>query len=555
MANENLKYFGIDLGTTYSVIAYIDDTGRPSVVRNQTTGRETTPSVVYFENADNVVVGDAAKNVAVLYPERVVSRVKRMMGGDNQWEYDGATFTPESISALILKQLAADAAAATGAPLGPVVITVPAYFGLLERDATKKAGQIAGLDVIGIVPEPVAAALEYEIDGRQGPQTVLVYDLGGGTFDTTVIRIDDEAIEVLCTDGDQQLGGVDWDARLVQYIVDEFLDRASPEEDPLSDDSFMQDLAHTVEQVKRELSNVTSRQVPLRYAGANAMIEVTREKFEEITIDLLDRTIECNDRTLAKLGDKLGSDDAKQLIDTVLLVGGSSRMPMVTQRLREEYGWEPRLHDPDMAVAKGAARFALSRALWSWDGTGQAPTAAEIRQRGADLAQQMVIDEDVLLTIGAKRITTVLPKSFGVKFLRSEATSFNDNSSYYVRHLVHADEALPIEPRAVDAVTVHDNQKQVNIEIYEQGGAVESEELDDNKAMDQGAGVISGLPPLPRNSPIDITVAVDIDGILSLRAVEPTSGRDLNIQVQVSVLSQEQVVEATRAVSAIAVRS
>ncbi len=554
MSSENIHYFGIDLGTTYSVLAYIDDTGRPSVVRNQTTGHDTTPSVVYFENADNVVVGETAKNVAMLYPDRVVSQVKRTMGEEHQWEYDGRTFTPESISALILKQLAADGAAATGRPLGPVVITVPAYFGLLERDATKKAGQIAGLDVIGIVPEPVAAALEYQVDGRQGTQTVLVYDLGGGTFDTTVIRIDEGAIEVLCTDGDQRLGGVDWDARLVDYVLGEFMDRAMPQEDPRSDEAFMQDLAHTVEQVKRELSNVTTRQVPMRYAGANAMIEVTREKFEEITADLLDRTIDCNNRTLAKLASKLNIADSKSAIDIVLLVGGSSKMPMVTQRLQREYGWEPQLHDPDMAVAKGAARFALSRALWSWDGTGEAPSPAELRQRASDLAQRMVIDEEALISVGSKRITTVLPKSFGVKFLKPQANGYGDDS-FFIKHLVHADESLPIESRAVDAMTVYDNQQQVSIEIYEQGGAVESPDLQDNKALDQGAGLITDLPALPKNSPIDITIHVDTDGILSLRAVEPTSGKDLTIQVQVSVLSQEQMADATATVSHIAVRS
>ncbi|RGC65771.1 Chaperone protein DnaK [Micromonospora sp. MW-13] len=555
MSDENLTFFGIDLGTTYSVVSYIDETGRPAVVRNVITNNETTPSVVYFEEGSGeVVVGEAAKNVSRLYPSRVVERVKRSMGREAQWEFDGTTYTPESISALILKQLAQDAEYYTKRPVRQVVITVPAYFGLLERDATRNAGRIAGLDVVEVVPEPVAAALQYDLDGET-TRTVLVYDLGGGTFDTTVIRIDADTVEVLCTDGDQQLGGADWDARLVQYLVDEFVGHAGPADDPTLDEEFMQDLALTAEEVKRQLSTVTSRRVPMRYAGASTSVEVTRETFEEVTRDLLDRTVEYTERTLHTLGDKLGIAEPAAAIDEVLLVGGSSKMPAVARRLTEKWGWTPRLHDPDLAVAKGAARFALSRALWAWDGQGAAPTAEEKQERASALALALGVDEESLAASASRRIVTVLPKSFGVKLQDTSAPDWRSQPDrMYVEHLIHANEALPIEGRELDARTIEDGQTAVRIEIYEQAGAAESPDLAANKPVDRGAGVIGGLPPLPRHSPVAISMGVSVGGELRLHAVEPGSGQELTIEVQVSVLSEDEVHQAREVVAALTVR-
>ncbi|MFI1195448.1 Hsp70 family protein [Micromonospora sp. NPDC020750] len=555
MSDENLTFFGIDLGTTYSVVSYIDETGRPAVVRNVITNDETTPSVVYFEEGTGeVVVGEAAKRVSRLYPSRVVERVKRSMGREAQWEFDDTTYTPESISALILKQLAQDAEYYTKRPVHQVVITVPAYFGLLERDATRNAGRIAGLDVVEVVPEPVAAALQYDLGGET-TRTVLVYDLGGGTFDTTVIRIDADAVEVLCTDGDQQLGGADWDARLVQYLVDEFVGHAGPADDPTLDEEFMQDLALTAEEVKQQLSTVTSRRVPMRYAGASTSVEVTRETFEDVTRDLLDRTVEYTERTLNTLGDKLGIADPAAAVDEVLLVGGSSKMPAVARRLAERWGWTARLHDPDLAVAKGAARFALSRALWAWDGQGAAPTAEEKQQRASALALALGMDEESLTASANRRIVTVLPKSFGVKLQDTSAPDWRSQpENMYVEHLVHANEALPIEGRKLDARTIEDGQTAVQIEIYEQAGAAESPDLAANKPVDRGAGVIGGLPPLPRHSPIAISMGVSVGGELRLHAVEPGSGQELTIEVQVSVLSEDEVHQAREVVAALTVR-
>ena len=555
--DEAITYFGIDLGTTYSAISYIDDSGRPTVVRNTISGSETTPSAVYFENESNVVVGAYAKNVAKLYPDRVVQRVKRDMGRERQWEFDGKSHTPESISALILKQLAQDGRDYSGREVNQVVITVPAYFGMLEKDATRKAGRIAGLDVIGIVPEPVAAALQYEVVAGE-ERTVLVYDLGGGTFDTTVIRISSDRIDVLCTDGDQELGGADWDDRLTSYLVQEFVSKANPSHDPLDDAQFMQELVLTAEEVKRSLSQAAMRSVPLRFAGAAAVIEVTREVFEQQTRDLLDRTIDLTDRTLQKLATKLGEADAAARIDEVLLVGGSAKMPAVKARLAEKYGWQPRLHEPDLAVAKGAARFALNRAVWTADTeSGPQPTKAQQAERIAAIATRTGMDEDVLRTFAAKTITNVLPKAFGVRLVDTDRPGWQNDieGASYIHHLVHADETLPSGDRELAASTVTANQTAVRIEVHEQAGGTESRELSANKPVDHGEGTIDVPPGLPAHSPINVTMFVDEEGLLSVSAVEPSSGKNLKIRVRVSVLSDEEVSRAEAAVSAIQVRS
>ncbi|HSV66451.1 MAG TPA: Hsp70 family protein [Mycobacteriales bacterium] len=552
MPGDATRHYGIDLGTTYSAVAFIDETGRPTMVRNSLTNDETTPSVVYFENADNVVVGKTAKDIAQLYPDRVVSLVKREMGQDRQWDYDGTVYTPESISALILRRLVEDTRLYTGQDVSRAVITVPAYFGMLERDATRKAGEIAGLEVLGIVPEPVAAALEYEVtDGAD--RTVLVYDLGGGTFDITVIRISVDAIEVLCTDGDQKLGGADWDERLLSFLVDELI-AVNPGTDPRDDEQFMQELAITAEETKRSLSQVESRSLPLRMAGASALVTVTRQAFAERTRDLLDRTIDYTRRALGRLREK----DPDATIDEVLLVGGSTRMPMVAERLRAEFGWSPRLHDPDLAVAKGAARFALGRSVWQWDrDDGAMPTPEQRQKRVDQLALETGLPADTIAAIAVKKITNVLPKAFGVKLIDTSQPGWEDNpdGAMYVEHLVHADDPLPSGPHRLSARTAYASQTSVEVQVYEQAGQVETSSLSGNKSVDRGAGVISGLPPLPKGSPLDITMIVDEEGLLSVRAMEPRTGKGLVIEVRVGVLSQEDVDRARQAVAGITVRA
>jgi molecular chaperone DnaK len=545
--------FGIDLGTTFSVAAYVDEAGRPSIARNS-LGSETTASVVYFENPASVIVGDTAKRSSLIYPDRVISRIKRSMGQKRNYQFDGADYTPESISALILKQVAQDAALATGHKVAQVVITVPAYFGMLERDATRKAGEIAGLDVVGIIPEPVSAALHYDAITDSVGKTLLVYDLGGGTFDTTVIRIEADDIRVLCTDGDQELGGSDWDSALVGCLLAKFLQEAEPTEPPEEDPDFMQELVLLAEEVKIQLSQAASRPVPLRFAGSAARLEITRAEFEGLTRDLLDRTIMITRRMLATLADRHGPTT----IDEVLLVGGSVRMPAVASRLRAEFGWEPKLHEPDLAVAKGAALYAVSRAVHRWREEEQQRSGgdlASVQDAVEEISLRTGIAADVLAQVASRQTRNVLPKAFGVELLDRSRPNWEADpaSASYVEHLVHANDTLPTGPRQLAAATVSPGQQAVEIAIYEQAGAQESPAMDSNHPVNDGAKTISGIPPLPAGSPIAITMTVDDEGLLSVTAVEPRSGEQLRIDVRVSVLTDEEVHAAKKAISAITV--
>jgi molecular chaperone DnaK len=548
------RVFGIDLGTTYSAIAHLDETGRPTVCRNS-DNMETTPSVVHFETPDNVVVGQLAKDSAVLDPDNVVSLIKRQMGEDFPQSFHGADQTPESISSFILRALAADAENQTGAPVDKVVITVPAYFGAKQKDATLKAGLIAGLDVIGVVPEPVAAALYYGTTAGSDDRTVLVYDLGGGTFDTTVIKVGAEEITVLVTDGATDLGGADWDAQLSALLLERFTATADVPGSPEDDPEFMQKLAGEAEGLKKALSKRESRPVSLAFGGAAARIEVSRADFEARTVNLLDRSIEIVRRTLAKLEDKVPGTK----IDEVLLVGGSTHMPVVAERLVAEFGWSPKLQDPDLAVAKGAAVFALSRVMWRMqqDALEQAGSQAEGAAAAAkvvqEVARQFGMSETVAVELAKRKPTSVLSKAFGVRVQRSAA-----DTTEYVKHLAFADDALPTGPRTMTGHTLYPEQTSVEIALYEQAGTVASEDLSANNPLTDGAGVIQDIPPqtpaefaiAPRA--VDIVMEINDDGLLELSATERSTGQELQIAVKVG-LSAEAVDQAKAASSKISV--
>jgi molecular chaperone DnaK (HSP70) len=532
--------FGIDLGTTYSCVAYIDDTGRPAVAKNS-LGEDTTPSVVYFETPDNVVVGRDAKNSAKLDPDHVVSLIKRQMGQDVELEFHGETHTPESISALILAELARSAAEFTGEPVRDVVITVPAYFGVAEREATRNAGKIAGLNVLNVVPEPVAAALHYEVVAAEGERTILVYDLGGGTFDTTVIRLSEKEINVVCTDGDHHLGGADWDDRVVRYLLDSFL-AEHPDSDAGDNEDFLQELTIAAEDMKKALSSTQSRRHNMRFGGDVSRVELSRETFEQITAELLDRTLDITERAVSTAREK-----GVTFFDEVLLVGGATRMPAVAAALRgPRFGFAPRLHDPDLAVAKGAARFALIESVKlhlpeAGAGTGSAiPSATAVQA----VAYQLGVTPDTVMRLAEKRVTTVVPRAFGIKVVDPDDPA---HRRLYVEHILEANTALPVSPDTQHFGTVEANQVEVEIEIWEQAGATVSPELADNTPI--GRGVITGLPPLPKNSPIDVTFAMNETGLLTVHAVELKTGKDLHIELQIQGLTDEQVAEARNRVA------
>jgi len=546
------RVFGIDLGTTYSAIAYIDETGRPTVCRNDNNA-ETTPSVVQFETADNVVVGQTAKDFAVIDADSVVTLIKRKMGEAEEYEYHGQVHTPASISALILRSLAADAAKYTNGPVKQVVITVPAYFGAKQKEATKEAGLIAGLDVVGILPEPVAAAVHYDLMSGGADKTVLVYDLGGGTFDTTVIQVSASDIAVLCTDGATDLGGADWDLRLRDHLLQRFVAEASPAEAPDEDGEFLQQVANKAEEVKKQLSMRENRPVQLQFAGAAARIEVTRAEFETMTADLLDRSVEIVQRTLATLETR----SPGATIDEVLLVGGSTRMPMVAERLVKEFGWDSKLHDPDLAVAKGAAIFALSRVVYRMqeEAKAKASTEAEGEREAAkvvtEVAQQYGLSTATVKQLSGKKPQSVLPKAFGVRVQKS-----TDDERKIVKHLAFANDVLPTGDRSFTGQTVHHTQTEVEIALYEQAGTVVSEELSANNPLTDGAGRITGIPPQPVGglATINMIMSIDEDGLLRLHATEESTGRDLIIKVSVG-LSAEQLDDAIDVSSKISVSS
>ena len=562
MSEPQQGIFGIDLGTTYSVVGFIDEAGRAAVTRNS-EGDDTTPSVVYFESADNVVVGKVAKESAGLYPDQVVSLIKREMGDrDYQREFFGIKHTPPSISALILSALAKDAGTDTGRKVTDAVITVPAYFGLLEKDATRQAGEIAGLNVIGIVPEPVAAALHYGVTGSADGTTFLVYDLGGGTFDISLIKMTETSVEVLAVGGDHRLGGADWDEKLFDYIVDQTIEACG--DDSLRDDEAMlQDLRTLAEKTKRDLSAAESKTVIVRYTGTAAKFTVTRKQFEEMTADLLDETIRITARTL---------DEAEQRypgirgqISQLLLVGGSSRMPAVSERLKSEFDWEPRLTDPDLAVAKGAALYAAGQTVRFVETGGEDGQQAAGEQTGGTpgagipapgpvtdeavraVAMQSGLDEERVRDLARRTVVNVLPKSIGIKLVDTTKPNWEDDidSAFYIEHLVAAQTQLPFPGRTFVANTLTNHQEAIEIEIWEQAGASPSSDLTANHRVDEG-GVIRGLGPfaLPQGSPINIDIKVDAEGTVHLHGMEPKSTHDVDIFVRISILSEEQVAEA-----------
>jgi molecular chaperone DnaK len=553
--------FGIDLGTTYSAVAYIDDTGRPVVARNH-YGNETTPSVVHFETESNVVVGQVAKESAMLDEDHVVSLVKRQMGNaDYAPVFHGQQHNAASISALILKALAGDAAMESGREVSQVVISVPAYFGILEKEATRQAGEIAGL-VVGIVPEPVAAALAYGVFEGDEEKTLLVYDLGGGTFDITIIRITPTALDVVIVDGDHKLGGADWDRRIFDLLRDAVA--AEVGEDVIDDDpALIQDLWNHAEETKKRLSMSESRPVVIRTGGGSAKVDVTRAQFEQLTRDLVDQTIQITERALASAEER--EPGITQQITDVLLVGGSSKMPMISAALSQAFGWSPKLADPDLSVAKGAALYAAGALAREWvdrttdgaEGPGTVevdavPTEEEVREGVEQVAASFQIDVDAVENLAARPVSNSLPKSIGVALVdttvaRWDAPGLAERPKY-IHHIVDAQTSLPYSAtEPFIAGTAFANAEQIVVEIYEQAGGRPGRELHENAP--RGSGVLRDLGPynLPAGSPIHLYFDITTEGLVRLRAVEPKSGRDVHVEARVALLTQEEF-EASREV-------
>jgi molecular chaperone DnaK len=540
--------YGIDLGTTYSCIASVDGSGRPVVLKSA-VGEDTTPSVVYFESPENVVVGRQAKDSAVLAPHLVVELVKRQMGEDVHYSFHGQDHTPESISALILRELAHAAEQQTGEEVRDVVITVPAYFGLLEREATRKAGRIAGLNVLDVLAEPVAAALNYQVLDYQGagdqPQVrhIFIYDLGGGTFDTTVIRIDGDDIQVICTDGNHHLGGADWDSTIIDYLLRGFTEQY-PQLDPGGDEQFMQDLATSAEQLKKALSATQARKYNVRFDGSVVQLELTREHLDELTSELLERTMAITERTLATAREK-----GVERFDDVLLVGGMTITPSIAQTLKERFGLDARLQDPHLAVAKGAALFALMKKVKvSMPGDeGDADPAPGAAQQVAD---QLGITLEQVENMAAKHVATVVPRAFGLKVVDGNDPIFKtdpNRAREYISHLLTANTRLPADTGPQTFLTITDNQREVKLEVWEQAGSIASEELEHNTHI--GEGILADLPRRPAGAPFQVVFHMTETGLLKVHGREADSGREVRFEIQIGGLDETEVRKATAAVA------
>jgi molecular chaperone DnaK (HSP70) len=534
--------YGIDLGTSYSCVAKVDDTGRAVVLKNA-IDEYTTPSVVYFESANSVVVGQDAKDAALIFPELVASQVMRQMGDSNvHWEFHGVEHTPVSVSALILRELTRAAAEECGERVRDVVITVPAYFGIAAREATRQAGQLAGLEVLDILAEPVAAALHYQAVNDTGTtRHLLVYYLGYA-FDATVIRLSGDDVEVVCTDGDHQLGGPDWDAKVVEYMLEAFAAR-QPDIDPSADEQFMQDVVFSAEKLKKDLSETQSSRVLLRLAGHVVPVELTRSRLQELTEVLLEHTMAVTSRTIETAREKGVAG-----LDGVLLVGGMTRMPVVVDTLRERFGLESKLHEPDLAVAKGAALFALVKqvrlAMPAYASPGDAPGAAR------QVADQLGLSVEQVENLAARRVATVVPRAFGIKVIDSDDPLARTNPARargMILHLLNANTPLPADSGPQIFGTVTDDQREVRLEVWEQAKSIASRDIADNTHI--ASVLLTDLPPRPAGTTFEVTFYMTETGLLTVYAVESESRREVRFEIQVSGLTDDEARTAGEALA------
>ncbi len=547
--------YGIDLGTTYSCLATVGPSGEPEVVP-LLDGSLTLPSVVLFLGPSDCLTGEPARAQARARPDDVCALVKRRVG-DGRWRFvsAGGSWSAPAVSSLVLKALVNDTALAAPAPVQDVVITVPAYFGDEERRATRLAGEYAGLTVVDVLSEPIAAALSYgfaRLDPglAKGPaeEVALVYDLGGGTFDVTVVELADRRVQVVAIDGDHELGGADWDERLALHLAHRFAEASPDAEDPLDDSAGSQSLVLAAERLRRDLTDRTRASVRIAHDGAEVDIEVSREELERLTAPLLDRTLDLTRRAVAAARER-----GVPRIDRVLLVGGASRMPAVAARLTRETGVRAELCDPDLAVAKGAALYGEKKAL-------ERLVAADLTTRGqladgAPVAEAAPRDLDAAcerlaaafgLTIERVRRTVqvqvlnVCSRGFGVVALNG-ATAEPE-----AVFLVHRNDRLPVAV-ARSFGTVRDDQDVVTVRVVEQGGGEESARLEDNKVIAEAS--ITGIPAgYAAGAEIEIAFRMGFDGILEMTARhEALADRPLTVQVETSAALSAADVRRERA--------
>ena len=487
------KTIGIDLGTTNSCVAVIEG-GEPVVIANA-EGARTTPSVVAFSKTGERMVGQVAKRQAITNPDRTISSIKREMGTDHKVTIDGKSYTPQEISAMILQKLKGDAEAYLGESVTSAVITVPAYFTDAQRQATKDAGKIAGLDVKRIINEPTAAALSYGID-KEDDQKIMVYDLGGGTFDVSIIEMGDGVQEVLATAGNNRLGGDDFDKRVMDWIINSF--KVSDGIDLSGDKMAMQRIKEAAEKAKIELSGMTSASINLPFITADATgpkhldFTLSRAKFNELTADLVEKTMGPVRQALSDSGLSIGE------INKVLMVGGSSRIPAVQEAVKKLIGKEPfKGINPDECVAIGAA--------------------LQAGVLGGEVQGLLLLD--------------VTPLSLGVETMGGVMTKIIDRNT-----------TIPTKKSQIFS-TAADGQTQVEVNVL-QG---EREFARDNKQL--GLFKLDGIAPAPRGIPqIEVTFDIDANGIVNVSAKDLGTGKEQHITISSSSnMSKEDIDKAVKA--------
>lgn len=543
---DSNRIYGIDLGTTYSCIAYVDEHGKPVIVANS-EGQSTTPSVVFFESENNIVVGQTAKDVAVMYPERVVSTVKRVIG-DPEWLFvdNGNTYHPQDISSYILKKLVNDAQVVTGDKISEVVITCPAYFGVTQREATKQAGTLVGLNVRYVIPEPTAAAIAYGIE-KLDNQTILVFDLGGGTFDISVIDVKADAINVICTGGDHQLGGKNWDEAIANWLAEQFSNEVGgTTEDLTSNPETWQELLNLAEKAKLALSTRTSCEQKIRHDIDQVKVSLDREKFDELTRHLLELTLSLTDELLNTAETK-----GYGKIDTLLLVGGSTYMPQIIEAVKGKYDYDVRQFDPNQAVAKGAAIFGfkchldeqINIQIAEQSGSSGSKTESVSEEVREQVEQQIAHEYGLTLpglrNLTQKKIVNVSSKSFGIVVIDS---SMDEER---VNNLIMIDDPVP-KQITKQFGTYEDNQEGVTLLCMEntERFSVDDQLLTLDSSKEIGTTELMFTRSLPKGSPIEVCFSLSEDGLLTVHGRDLTTDQEILAEFKtLAILSSEEIEE------------